>query len=413
MAKKTPAPKSRSQSKPKKVPHKKVTSGKAIKKTAAEASAKKTVKKKTTTGKKTPPSNPKPAKKAPVRKAAAKKVTKKTVVKKASGKVTKKTPAKKAAKKTSARKTTANPAPKKRTIAKKAAPKTVKKPAKKADSTVSQSKPVKKISPTSTIKSRAKKRPGSNTTETMTASAPLRRASTVAKAAKAARRSAFTLEDVREIAKKNEKSASRGPEKTVTELKSTKPTLDLNEIKVEKRVLGAASLADILGYVPGSKTPQEDEEKKVPKKFLRYYRLLIELRDHVNSELSLHTEDTLKRSSKEDSGDLSSYSQHIADAGTDTFDRDFALSLVSSEQEALHEVEEAINRIKTGTFGICELTGKPISKERLLAVPFARYSVESQAQMEKTTRRNVHRGGIFADATAEDGVRFIQDDSDN
>jgi len=387
MAKKTPAPKSRSQSKPKKATQEKVTPGKATEKTTGKATAKKVVKKKNTaTGKKTPPNSPKPAKKAPVRKAVTKKAPKKA----------------------------ANPAPKKKTVTKEAAPKPVKKPVKKADSTVSQSKPVKKKSPTSTIKSRSKNRPASNTTETMTASAPRRRTSTVAGRAKAARRSAFTLEDVREIAKKNEKSASKGTKKEVTaELKSAKPTLDLEEIKVENRVLGAASLADILGYVPGSKTPQEDEEKKIPKKFVRYFRLLVELREHVNSELSLHTEDTLKHSSKEDSGDLSSYSQHIADAGTDTFDRDFALSLVSSEQEALHEVEEAINRIKTGTFGICELTGKPISKERLLAVPFARYSVESQAQVEKTTRRNTPRGGIFADATAEDGARFIQDDSDN
>ncbi|RKX34893.1 MAG: hypothetical protein DRP71_05500 [Verrucomicrobia bacterium] len=229
---------------------------------------------------------------------------------------------------------------------------------------------------------------------------------------KAARRSTFTLDDVREIAKRNEKDASKIKKKAVSlEAISTKPVLD--EIKQENRVLGAASLADILGYDPGSKTPREDEEKKVPKKHLRYYRLLIQLREHVNSELSLHTEDTLKRSSKEDSGDLSAYSQHVADAGTDTFDRDFALSLVSNEQEALHEVEEAINRIRTGTYGICELTGRPISKERLLAVPFARYSVESQAQVEKTTRRNVQRGGIFADATAEDGAQFAQSDPDD
>jgi RNA polymerase-binding transcription factor DksA len=361
--------------------------------------AKKSVKKKTTKGKKTPnraPKTAKKAKKAPVRKVAAKNATKK------------------AAKKTAAKKSAVKPVAKKTKVSKKAASKAIKKPAKKADTTVSQSTPVKKKSPASTIKSPAKKREAQNAAETMTASAPVRRALSNSGRAKAARGSAFTLEDVREITKRNQKRASKGPEKTPpTELTSNKPTLDLDEIEVENRVLGAASLADVLGYDPGSKTPQEDEEKKVPKKYLRYYRLLVELRDHVNSELSLHTEDTLKRSSKEDSGDLSSYSQHIADAGTDTFDRDFALSLVSSEQEALHEVEEAINRIKTGTYGICELTGKPISKERLLAVPFARYSVESQAQVEKTTRRNVQRGGIFADATAEDGARFIQDDSDS
>ncbi|MNC89376.1 General stress protein 16O [compost metagenome] len=99
----------------------------------------------------------------------------------------------------------------------------------------------------------------------------------------------------------------------------------------------------------------------------------------------------------------------MADAGTDTFDRDFALSLVSSEQEALSEIEAAIKRISDGTYGICELTGKPISRERLMAVPFARFSVESQAEVERLKRRNAQRGGIFGElgedskASSDDG----------
>ncbi|MEZ5275995.1 MAG: TraR/DksA C4-type zinc finger protein [Opitutaceae bacterium] len=233
---------------------------------------------------------------------------------------------------------------------------------------------------------------------------------------KHARRAAFTLEEVLEIAKTNEMRAEKTAKaaKEVDEAAAAKKAADLESIKQEQRILGAASLADILGYNPkGGKTPLEDEEEKIPKKHLRYYRILVDLRNHLKSDIHLHSEDTLKRSSKEDSGDLSGYSQHIADAGTDTFDRDFALSLVSSEQEALHEIEEAIKRIKLGTYGNCELTGKPIAKERLLAVPFARYSVESQAQVEKTRRRSVQRGGIFGDAADADASGFIQEDSDD
>ena len=411
MAKKTPAPKSDSQSKPRKAAPKKESSGKATMKSTKPLPKKKVVKKKTATGKKTPSNTPKTTKKAPVRKSVTKKaVTKKAVPRKPPQEaVTKKAATEKAA----AKKTTPKPAPRKKGPSKKASSKPVKKPVETAVTSDSKSTSVKQTSPTTTIRPRAGKSEAQNATETK-AIPGIRRPSSMRGRTKAARRSAFTLDDVREIAKRNEKRESKVQQKTVPVGTSSTTTItDLNEIKQEKRVLGAASLADILGYNPGSKTPREDEEKRVPKKHIRYYRLLVELREHVNSELTLHTEDTLKRSSKEDSGDLSSYSQHIADAGTDTFDRDFALSLVSSEQEALHEVEEAINRIKTGTYGICELTGKPISKERLLAVPFARYSVESQAQMEKTTRRNVQRGGIFADATAEDGVQFVQDDSDD
>ena len=81
----------------------------------------------------------------------------------------------------------------------------------------------------------------------------------------------------------------------------------------------------------------------MPKDLLKQYKALVALRDRVLDGLALHSQDTLKRSSKEDSGDLSSYGQHMADAGTDTFDRDFALSLLSSEQDALFEIEERFN----------------------------------------------------------------------
>jgi RNA polymerase-binding transcription factor DksA len=107
---------------------------------------------------------------------------------------------------------------------------------------------------------------------------------------------------------------------------------------------------------------------------------------------------------KDDAGDLSSYGQHMADAGTDTFDRDFALSLVSNEQEALSEIEAAIKRIRDGTYGICEITAKPISKERLLAVPFARNSAEAQKQIERNRHHSRTQAGLFGEAGEEGGA---------
>jgi RNA polymerase-binding transcription factor DksA len=153
----------------------------------------------------------------------------------------------------------------------------------------------------------------------------------------------------------------------------------------------------------------ELDEEKVPEKFRRYFRLLLELRSHVLAQLGEHTEETLHKSSKDDSGDLSGYGQHMADAGTDTFDRDFALSLVSSEQEALAEIEAAIKRIHDGTYGICESTQKPIAKERLLAVPFTRYSTEAKKQVERHSHRAQQRGGLFGDGTDEEGGKMSDD----
>src|SRR5882757_7661990 len=162
---------------------------------------------------------------------------------------------------------------------------------------------------------------------------------------------AFSLDEVREIAKKNEKqvesSAKNGKNgKPGIGAKHTNLTADLAKPHKPHHVK-TASLADILGFNPtkGKKAPAAMvDESEVPEKYRRYYRLLLDLRHHVLTQLGEHTEETLMKSSKDDSGDLSGYGQHMADAGTDTCDRDFALSLVSNEQEALSEIEAAIKR---------------------------------------------------------------------
>ena len=223
---------------------------------------------------------------------------------------------------------------------------------------------------------------------------------------------AFTLDEVREIAKVNVAHAdTKAAEAKLANGKQRTPAEEL-EAKLKKAAqphfVKAASLADILGYNPAKQAaPTVLSIDEIDPKFQRYYKLLIELREHVATGLDTHTEETLKRSSKDDAGDLSSYAQHMADAGTDTFDRDFALSLVSNEQEALAEIEAAIQRIKNGTYGVCELTGKPINKERLLAVPFARFSVESQAEVERTKRRSASRAGLFGEG--EEGGKMEDD----
>jgi RNA polymerase-binding transcription factor DksA len=77
-----------------------------------------------------------------------------------------------------------------------------------------------------------------------------------------------------------------------------------------------------------------------------------------------------------------SYSMHPADAATDSFDRDLVLGLASFGQEGLYEIEAALKRIEDGSYGICELTGQPISWERLEAIPWTRFSLEAERQIE-------------------------------
>jgi RNA polymerase-binding transcription factor DksA len=221
---------------------------------------------------------------------------------------------------------------------------------------------------------------------------------------------------VREIAKTAAVSkAPAGEEAKAKPAAAGKSTKTIDVTKTAKPAqphhIKAASLADILGFNPKKAHQQTVDEdiEKIPEKFRRYYKLLMDLRSHLTEGLSLHTEETLKRSSKDDSGDLSSYGQHMADAGTDTFDRDFALSLVSSEQEALTEIDAAIKRIHDGTYGICEVTAKPIAKERLLAVPFTRYSAEAQKEIEKNRMRTRTSAGLFGEL-GEEGAKIADDE---
>jgi RNA polymerase-binding transcription factor DksA len=90
----------------------------------------------------------------------------------------------------------------------------------------------------------------------------------------------------------------------------------------------------------------------------------------------------------------------MADSGTDNFDRDFALSLLSSDQDAVYEIEEALKRIEKDTYGVCELTGKPIPRQRLEAIPWTRFTVEAQAQLERDGALRQRRLGALGTVDA-------------
>ena len=224
---------------------------------------------------------------------------------------------------------------------------------------------------------------------------------------------AFSLDEVRAIAQTvTSKSSVPFSSKADGKAASSKAAvLEALAKPAKPSHVKAASLADILGFNPKkARSAEAIAEQDVPEKFKRYYKLLIDLRTHLTEGIELHSEETLKRSSKDDTGDLSSYGQHMADSGTDTFDRDFALSLVSSEQEALTEIDSAIKRIHAGTYGVCEINQKPIAKERLLAVPFTRYSAEAQKDLERNRHRARTQAGLFGELGEESGGKIPSDD---
>ena len=174
-----------------------------------------------------------------------------------------------------------------------------------------------------------------------------------------------------------------------------------------KKIVKAVKAKKVTMAAPApAKTPVEAPAKtlKLSKEVgAKYKRLLVELRDHLIDGVSFLSNDNLKRSSRDASGELSGYSLHMADAGTDNFDREFALSLVSNEQEALYEIEEALKRLETGTYGVCEMCEKLIRKERLEAVPFARFCIQCQSGVEKDRRHPQQTTAVFSEIADEEG----------
>jgi len=159
-----------------------------------------------------------------------------------------------------------------------------------------------------------------------------------------------------------------------------------NHARGPKVLRPVTTVADILGLGNNSHGKPRSAPR-VPTKWVKNYRNLLQLRDELRVQSGHLAKDAAESGAR--------HSMHMADSGTDSFDRDFALSLLSAEQESVFEIEDALRRIENGSYGICELTGRPISKERLAAIPWTRYTYESQQQLEKDgTTSRAHFGSL-------------------
>lgn len=110
-------------------------------------------------------------------------------------------------------------------------------------------------------------------------------------------------------------------------------------------------------------------------------RRLLELRDQITDMIHGIQNDTIRKGGE--GSEASGSGMHQGDAGSDAYDRDFALTMLSQEANALGEIEEALHRLELGTYGICEESGQKIPQPRLEAMPFARLTVECQAAKER------------------------------
>ena len=114
-----------------------------------------------------------------------------------------------------------------------------------------------------------------------------------------------------------------------------------------------------------------------------FKELLLEKRREILRNVTEFEDEALKKSHLDATGDLSSMPIHMADLGTDNYEQEFALGLMDSERKLLREIDNALGRLENKTYGICEGTGKPISKARLKAQPWAKYCVEHARMLEQ------------------------------
>src|SRR5580765_6580767 len=138
---------------------------------------------------------------------------------------------------------------------------------------------------------------------------------------------------------------------------------------------------------------------------------LLQLRDAMVDSMAGVAKDNLR--SRAEGSEASAFGMHQADAGSDAYDRDFALSLLSQEQDALYEIDQALKRIELGTYGKCEMSGKSIPHARLEAIPFARFTVECQSQLEKQNKASRVRQSVTSlfGLTEEDGAEAEEEEA--
>lgn len=312
--------------------------------------------------------------------------SKKPAVKKPAAKPAKKAPVK--AVKSNSKSVPAKPA--KKTVLKKAAPQ---KPAAKKPAP----KPVKKPAP--------KKAPASKSAPAKKAAAPVKKP-----AAKAPAAPAKAEKPVAKPAPAPAPVAAPAPAKTA------KPSTKSGPVPLVPKTRTSVSTTG----TPRSRVNREEEGitieiAKGPVKMTPFLKKqkqrLVELRDAYLNSIEGVASETIRN----ENGDASAFGMHQADAGSDAYDRDFALSLLGKEQDALYEINEALKRIETGTYGVCEGTGSKIPEERLEAMPFARFSVAYQEKIERSQMsgrwsRPVH--SLFGLDNADDAADDDKDEDD-
>lgn len=210
--------------------------------------------------------------------------------------------------------------------------------------------------------------------------------------------------------------AKKKPSKAVAAKRSVKPKARASSVKVKTKVKVKAKVKAKVktGVAPKKAAKLSPRNRRVPvrvvsnpirpariepidfsdnpdklksplssRELKEYRQLLTQKRTEILGDMKSMSRDALNS----DSANLSHMPLHMADVGSDNYEQELTLGLVESERRLLQEIDEAIDRIIKGTFGMCEATGKPIGKARLAAKPWAKHCIEYARQLDRYGRR--------------------------
>ncbi|HWM25370.1 MAG TPA: TraR/DksA C4-type zinc finger protein [Chthoniobacterales bacterium] len=223
---------------------------------------------------------------------------------------------------------------------------------------------------------------------------------------------------------KAQKKKAAHPKASTARAKTARPakkTASAPKKQGSRKAPARAPKASKVNHVRKSSGPSQISAAILPVKNNKEKRLdpftrsqkdkLLHLRDAMVDSMAGVAKDNLR--SRAEGSEASAFGMHQADAGSDAYDRDFALSLLSQEQDALYEIDQALKRIELGTYGTCEMSGKSISHARLEAIPFARFTVECQSKLEKQNKASRVRQSVTSlfGLTDEEGAEGEEEEA--
>lgn len=263
----------------------------------------------------------------------------------------------------------------KKTAAKSRASSSASSTRKKAGTTTARSKPVKKAAKKKVAKpvkkkvAKAVKKTASKATKKAKALKTTRptkkaKATSTAKASKKTARPATKSKAVKK------KAATKAKSSVAAKPKSTRKPLP--------KPVGGKVLARH-PVVATSRSKKKGVTKITAADKKEFRKMLLKMRERITRQIDALKGESLHRSEK----------MVTAEDGTDVFDRQFALTLVSTEQESLHDIDDALRRLDSGLYGVCEDCGEKIEKPRLKALPFVRSCIECQSAKERNRPRYI------------------------